>query len=337
MRSKPSSIIDLLVIVAVIGVLASILFPVFAQAEKSQRKTSEFNLRKISRAAIHYGQDCDGLLPIVINGRFRDLKNVADGQLTAYGAQRSDQWPLILLPYLKDRTTYVDVERGDSFGIWKGAPLATSDSGYDPYANSYRNQSRYPMYGVNYLFLSPMVVPASKLSDASPTDYMVGVAHAFDEADDPSHTVFYTESQRAYVPTTTTDTIGTLDAARGFFGVNAPGVWNTLVQNWESTPIIFWTGANCSGDWCGGDVDPHQPGVQTRESFFYKAAGTSGNNTSFMDGHTAFRTAAQLASGTDYLTATPTDGGSGAFGGGSSITDKSQFLWNLDDNYYGAD
>lgn len=338
MRRKAFSIIELLVVVAVIAILSAILFPVFSEAANAaQRKSNTFNLKRLSLVANHYSDDYDGQIPIISNGNYRSLKNTADGVLTAYGEQRTDMWPLILLPYSKDRRLYVDPERGDAFGVYSAPALATSDPGYDPYANTFRNQSRFSMFAVNYLFLSPLLIPSSKLSDASPTDFMVGQAHSFSEAEDPAGTVFYTESARGYVPTTTTDTLGTLDSARGFFAVNAPGLWDVLVQESATPiPIPFWNGSDCSGDWCGADIDPGTPGVQTRENFFYKNPATLGNNVLFLDGHVTFRTAAALAAGTDYLTATPSDGGSGAFGGGAHITDKDHYLWNLGDNYYGA-
>jgi len=87
------------------------------------------------------------------------------------------------------------------------------------------------MFGLNYLFISPYKIPASKLADATPTDYMVAEPHTFAEADDPANTVFYTVSDRGYIPTTTTDVIGTLDATRGFWAVDAPGVWTALVAS----------------------------------------------------------------------------------------------------------
>jgi len=326
------------VVTAIVIILGAILFPVFSQAALAQKKSNTFNLKKLAQAAAHYSQDADGYIPIFMNGRFRDIKNVRDGVLTSYGEQRTDMWPLILAPYLKDRSGYVDPERGDQFGIWSAAPLATSDPGYNPYGNTYRNQNRFPMFGVNYLFLSPMLVPASKLSDAQPTDLMVSGAHQFSEADDPANTVFYTESQRGYVPTTTTDTVGTIDSARGFVGINAPGLWEVLIEEqYEGiNPIPFWNGANCSGDWCGTDIDPVHPGKQTEENYFYKNPSSSGNNVLFLDLHQSFKTATALAAGTDYLTATPQDGGSGAFGGGANITNKAAYIWNLDENYYGA-
>jgi prepilin-type processing-associated H-X9-DG protein len=336
MRHKSWTIIDLLVITAVVAGLSSILFPVFQQSALAQRKSNEFNLKRILKAASHYAQDYDDSVPVLSNGRYRDLKNMRDGQLSEYGEQRTDLWPLILLPYIKDRSTFVDPQRGDTFGIYAASPLATSDSGYNPLANTYRNQNRFPMFAVNDLFLSPMIIPASKIYESSPTDFMQGTSHMFSEADDQANTVFYAESQRGSVPQSVDDVVGQLDTARGFFGIDAPGLWEQLVVGNDLTlPVIFWTGTNCSGDWCG-DADPNEPDLQPTTNTFYESVPTQGNNVGFMDGHVSFRTVLGLMAGTDYLTSTPQDGGSGAFGGGANITNKSLYLWNLNDNYYGG-
>jgi len=335
MRRLAFSLVELLTIVAIIIVLSSILFPVFRQAAAQGRHSNEFNLKKMGHALDLYSRDYDDRIIITANGPFRDILNIHDGVLSTYGEGRTDQWPLLLEPYLKDRTLYVDPERGDQLGIFASPPHAPSDPGYDPLGATYRNQNRFPMYGLNYLFLSPYRIPDSKVSDATPTDYMVAESHTFAEADDPANTVFYSVSQRGYVPTTTTDVIGQLDSARGFWGIDAPGMWDYLVQGFGPY-VIFWNGTNCSADWCGQDVDPGTAGTQTRENYFHQGMGSTGNNVMFLDGHIKFKTATQLAAGTNYLTSGATDGGSGYFGGGCQVTDKATYLWNLNDNYLGA-
>src|SRR5690242_4356970 len=101
--SKGLTLIELLVAVATIGVLAGILFPIMKESSVASGKSSAKNLRKITLAAIHYGDDYDERIMIIANGAWRNLKNVRDGELTVYGDQRTDLWPLILLPYVKDR------------------------------------------------------------------------------------------------------------------------------------------------------------------------------------------------------------------------------------------
>src|SRR5436853_2988725 len=197
MKRKAFTLIELLVVIAIIAILAAILFPVFAQAKKAAKKAaSAQNNRQIALADIMYGSDYDDTIAIMINGPYRDLRNVRDGVNTAYDEGRTDGWPLLVLPYIKSRGLYVDPGRADTHNIWSSPAHASADAGYDGLGASYRNQSRFSFYGVNYLFDSPLLIPANKMSDATPTDFMAGEAHTFTEADDPSGTVFYTESQR---------------------------------------------------------------------------------------------------------------------------------------------
>jgi len=313
MKKHAFSIIELLTVVAVIVVLAGILFPVFRGAAAQGRHSNEFNLKKMSHALDMYSHDYDDHIIVTSNGYYRDLLNLRDGNLSTYGEGRTDLWPLLLLPYLKDRELYVDPERQDVNGIFSQTPHATNDPGYNPLGATYRNQNRLPMFGLNYLFTSALRIPAGKLADATPTDFMISESHAFSQVDDPANTVFYSESSRGYIPTTSTDVIGTLDSTRGFFAIDAPGIWDILVAS-TSSYVVFWDGTNCSGDWCGADVDPVTSGIQTRENYFWKSAGTQGNNILFLDGHIKFQTATQLAAGTNYLSSGPTDGGSGISG-----------------------
>jgi prepilin-type processing-associated H-X9-DG protein len=54
----------------------------------------------------------------------------------------------------------------------------------------------------------------------------------------------------------------------------------------------------------------------------------TGSNVAWLDGHAKFLKDGMLAAGTDYGTSTnPT---------ATVITDKSKYIWNLDDNYFGG-
>src|SRR6185369_11283539 len=110
---------------------------------------------------------------------------------------------------------------------------------YDREGATYRNQNRFPFFGVNYMYLSPLRIPKDKRKLPDAVNYAVSEAHGFEEADDPSGTVYFTESQRA--PD---------DATRGFFVVNAPGMWPAFAGN-KNGYVAFWSGTAGSGDWVG--------------------------------------------------------------------------------------
>lgn len=331
---KAFTLIESLVSAAAVVVLAGVLFPLAGSTIESAKKSNTGNLSRIAKAAILYGGDYEERIPLTVNGPWRSLRNVRDGRLTEYGEQRTDAWPLLLLPYLKNnRETFVDPRRGDRPGVWSGPPLATDDPGFVLTKNTYRMQNREPMFGVNYEFLSPMVIPSTKMSDATPTDFMSSECRSFFQAWEPSQTIFYTVTMlgRQSRDNLKSDSIGTPQTERGDFAANAPGMWNPA----SSVPYVqFWTGTDCSGDWCA-DIDPRSAGKQPSTSTNYFEEPGRRNNVAFLDGHVRALTDVQMAAGTDYLTATPNSAVPDAKGGGSRITDKTKYLWDLDNNYYG--
>jgi prepilin-type processing-associated H-X9-DG protein len=182
---------------------------------------------------------------------------------------------------------------------------------------------------VNQVFLSPLIILPD--APARSTDFMTGESHGFFEAVKPSRTVFYLPSTRGYLPQFSGDNIGALDVNRGFFGVNAPGMMPLGANSFPY--VLFVQNTDCSGDWCGADVDPNTDGVQTRQNFAYFDSGSQGNNVAMLDGHVQFMTISQLTAGTDYPTALPNDPNNQ---GGCLITDKTKYVWNLDDNFFGV-
>src|SRR5256885_5437199 len=58
------TLIELLIVIAIIAILAAILFPVFAQArEKARQATCQSNLKQIGSAFAMYVQDYDECFP----------------------------------------------------------------------------------------------------------------------------------------------------------------------------------------------------------------------------------------------------------------------------------
>src|SRR5678816_2929939 len=109
--------------------------------------------RNAALAAIMYGSDYDDTIPITTNGWLCRMQNIRDKRLTvncpapgtqdleakdAAKGQRTDAWPLLLLPYSRSRELYIDPRRSDattnaaSLKIWRFPAAAASDSDYDP-------------------------------------------------------------------------------------------------------------------------------------------------------------------------------------------------------------
>jgi prepilin-type processing-associated H-X9-DG protein len=319
-----------------------ILYPVFAPPPRRGKNASAQNCRQLALGAIMYGGDYDDTIPLTINGWLSRMQNVGDDQLTvncpgpgtqdlpalhAAGGRRTDAWPLLIVPYVKSRGLYVQPERGDIHQIWTGPAKSVGEPGYNAEGATERNQNRFPMYGMNYMFLSPMRIPKSKRGLPDAVNYAVSEAHTFTEADDPSDTVFFTESRHSMS-----------DSSRGFFVINAPGMW-PVFSTGKNGLVAFWSGTAGSGDWVGTNTacaDYGDPCLnpQTSTGFVYGGliyGYTGGSSVTFLDGHVKSMKTALIASGTDYLTATAAADGSGAH-----IIDKKKYLWNVSDkNYYG--
>lgn len=63
LRKHGFSLIELLVVLAILGLLAALLFPVFAHArEKAQQAACASNLKQIDLAATQYTQDNEGMV-----------------------------------------------------------------------------------------------------------------------------------------------------------------------------------------------------------------------------------------------------------------------------------
>lgn len=278
MKRRAFTLIELLVVIAIIAILAAILFPVFAQAKASAKRTSSLsNIKQISLAAIMYGADYDDGIPLFLNGP----------RLNMYGTvlPRADSWVWEVQPYIKSLQLMVDPQRGDASNIFGSGPNAW-----------YGNQNRFPMYGINYLFLAPF------------PDCDRGESRVFTQAAEPAQTVFFTESKRF-----------TVDASRGFFGANAPGMWPIIAPH--PTMCIFWDGNPGSGNWSAGGPTK----ITASVSIGYN----SGSNVAWVDGHAAYQKDTALAKGTDYSTAVI-----GGDNDGAVITDRSVYLWNLDSQFY---
>lgn len=89
------SLIELLVAIAIIGVLSAILFPVFISArERAKRTFCVNNLRQVHVALSLYADDYNGYMP-----RFKDLSSKKDGS-------RQSEGPALLQTYVRNKNVF---------------------------------------------------------------------------------------------------------------------------------------------------------------------------------------------------------------------------------------
>lgn len=324
-KTRAFTIYELLAVAAVLAVIGAILFLALMSGRRtSKRELSARNCNQVGTASLLYSASYDEMIIPTLNGRNRDLRNVRDGQLTEYHEQRTDTWALILVPYLKSRSVLIDPGRGDLDHIYDGPPKAEGDPGFVATGGTYRNQNRDPMYGLNYLFLSPVRIPEKHMTEDIPIDFAQGAPYSLHQAEKPAETVMFTESQ---------NDVGS--ARRGSWVIDAPGIYQQIAR-YDKADIVYTGYGPCSASWCH-DIDPEKPGDQKSTAQIYTGY-ENGSNVTWMDGHTSYMKDVALAAGTNFPIAVPQDFGVGEElpRGGAVIIDKSAYLWNLNGNYYGA-
>jgi prepilin-type N-terminal cleavage/methylation domain-containing protein/prepilin-type processing-associated H-X9-DG protein len=95
------TLVELLVVVAIIALLAGILMPVFARArEKGRQSYCLSNLKQMAMAMMFYTEDFDGFYPPAV------------GHAGRRPVDFSSSWMGILAPYVKDPAVFIDLSSG---------------------------------------------------------------------------------------------------------------------------------------------------------------------------------------------------------------------------------
>lgn len=167
------TLVELLIVLAIISILAGILFPVFLSARQSAQKVRCLaNFKNAYDATALYAQDYDDRL-IPINHR----PGMAPDPLT------DQTWPQILLPYARDFRVFdcpSDMNPMD-FGGAFDPDLLPGD-----YATRYYNAALHSDIGYNAYYLAPVV--------RSGTEW-ISVPKAMSEVNRPSDTLVFVESK----------------------------------------------------------------------------------------------------------------------------------------------
>jgi prepilin-type N-terminal cleavage/methylation domain-containing protein len=265
-RQTAFTLVELLIVIAIITILAGILFPVFAQAKlAAMHAVSIGNLKQIGLASQLYAADYDDGLPLFANGNAQDVGDEYP---------RVDTWVWTLQPYLKSLQVMVDPAMGDPGGFYGTGPNAT-----------YANQNAFPDYGVNYVFLAPWQKDSSGQCTQSGSVSWAGASH-------PARTIFYVES---YLPNEDANYNPTGGYSEyGNWIVTAPGMLSTLSN---SSNYCIWPGM----DW-----SQHPTNFNNGQPFTAEASQryNHGGNVEMLDGHALWMNSDQEAAGTDWATST---------------------------------
>ncbi len=258
------TLVELLIVIAIIAILAGILFPVCAQARVAALRTaSQSNLKQIVLGSLLYSNDYDDGLPLFANGNALDV---------GLSTPRVDTWVWTTYPYIKSLSVLVDPGMGDPGGFFGSGPNAT-----------FWNQAIYPDYGVNYVFLAPWMRDSTGACTQSGSETTSGGSHS-------ATTIFYTGT---YQPTENANNVpvgGYTDT--GNWIVTAPGMLSALSQN---PTYCVWQGM----DWSRhpGSFNDDRPFTAEASQRYNR-----GTNNAMLDGHVKYLTNDQQAAGTDWAT-----------------------------------
>jgi prepilin-type N-terminal cleavage/methylation domain-containing protein/prepilin-type processing-associated H-X9-DG protein len=157
------TLIELLIVIAIIGILAAILFPVFARARENARRAScQSNLKQIGLASMQYSQDYDEkVVPIYTQGATR--KCYWFGSVTDGATKTLDATAGLLYPYMKSS----QIKACPSFDNTLRTELGLNGYGYNvSYLSPYDATAGY----------EPRSVALAQIQEVSKTVFMADSA-----------------------------------------------------------------------------------------------------------------------------------------------------------------
>jgi prepilin-type N-terminal cleavage/methylation domain-containing protein/prepilin-type processing-associated H-X9-DG protein len=132
------TLIELLVTIAVISLLAAILFPVFARARENARRSGCMsNLKQLALGIIQYTQDYDERYPASLGGPWggpytpQNTPGTPGAKFTINGTAHIVSWMDMIFPYVKSVQIFECPSQPDSSSLTSSSYKNASSYGYN--------------------------------------------------------------------------------------------------------------------------------------------------------------------------------------------------------------
>lgn len=139
-RRRAFSLVELLVVLAIVSLLASLLFPVFMTVRGKARQTVCLsNLRQIGLGISMYAQDYDGLYPFALDPSDKYIPEIWGSQ-PEFQAQISTTGMIqdVLQPYVNSKTLFrCPADSGFDMADFAVRPLKARPTSYEAFGTSY--------------------------------------------------------------------------------------------------------------------------------------------------------------------------------------------------------
>ena len=134
------TLVEILVVLAIVSLLAALLFPVFLTVRgKARESVCGSNLRQIGQGIVMYAADSDGRFPHAVDPSDRAMPAMFDSFPDfAPEIPRIGQMHEVLQPYLKSTQIFAcPADTGFMFADFSGAQLDAFPSSFEKFGTSY--------------------------------------------------------------------------------------------------------------------------------------------------------------------------------------------------------
>ncbi len=264
--------------IAIIAILAAILFPVFAQAKEAAKKTSDLsNSKQVTLSTLIYSTDADDFV-VPVNG--------CDWGGPVYGTINCPTYPELAMPYTKNWQIHRSPGDGKGEEVYG---LMPDDSGPCTATDKGKCYGWRSNYGINFLNLS---IP----------EYVIGGPYgrpksiSLSAAGSPANTIFTVNS-------IWDRTAQGSPKGGGNWAVNCPCSMNADGSNAFDAQYYYYLATSNGSLW---DYTNNTSATQFGYTYPFFTSHTV-INTSFLDGHSKGQRIGDLVKGCNPITERITD------------------------------